>query len=68
MLQDKADQEFENVGRKGFQGREFLDVGMLREVLKLRSKGMPGTDIEKQLGLKSGVVARLGSPGVVDIV
>ena len=53
------------MGRKGFVGREFLDVMTIRQILTLRDeKNVPATEIEKQLGLKQGVVARLGKRGV----
>jgi hypothetical protein len=68
QLQDKADRELDGVGRRGFEGREFVDVHALREALILRRKGMNGRDIEGRLGLKGGVLDRLGGMGVVDAV
>jgi len=68
QLQDQADKEFENVGRKTFQGRQFLDVTMVSQVLMARKKGIPDQEIEKQMGLKSGVVGRLGIKGVVEAI
>ncbi|KAI1392766.1 uncharacterized protein F4822DRAFT_140094 [Hypoxylon trugodes] len=59
-LQDRADIEFENIG----QGREFLDVGTLRQMLIMQAQGSPAGDIERRLRLKSGVVGRLGPRGV----
>ena len=54
------------MGRKGFAGREFLDVVTIRQILSLRDeKNVPALEIEKQLGLKQGVVARLGKRGVM---
>ena len=65
-LAEEAEQEFANIGRKGSGGRQFLDVITIRQILVLRDeKGVPAQEIEKQLGLRNGVVARLGRKGVV---
>jgi len=66
-LAAEAEQEFENTGRKGSEGRQFLDVGTLRQVLVMRGEGRPEGDIEKQLELRRGVVGRLGRVGVVGV-
>ncbi|KAI1766689.1 hypothetical protein GGR53DRAFT_464186 [Hypoxylon sp. FL1150] len=59
-LQEQATLEFEQPGR----GREFLDVGTLKQVLTMQARGLAPADIEKRLRLKSGVVERLGPRGV----
>ncbi|KAI0849637.1 hypothetical protein F5Y00DRAFT_55431 [Daldinia vernicosa] len=59
-LEERATLEFEDVRR----GREFLDVGTLKQALALRERGTPAADIERRLRLKSGVVERLGPRGV----
>ena len=65
-LTDAAEAEFSEMGRRGFQGKEFLDVVLIRQALMMRDeKGMADTEIEKTLGLKNGVVARLGRKGTV---
>lgn len=64
-LQDAADQEFLEAGRRGFAGRQFLDVGILRQILLMRENGQSATEIEKTLDLRAGVVARLGTEGIV---
>ncbi|OTB04500.1 hypothetical protein M426DRAFT_155455 [Hypoxylon sp. CI-4A] len=61
QLQDRAEREFENIG----QGKEFLDVGTLKQILVMQGRGTPAADIEKRLRLKSGVVGRLGPRGVI---
>ncbi|CAK4032063.1 Hypothetical predicted protein [Lecanosticta acicola] len=67
-LQDGADREFLEAGRRGHQGREFLDVYTIRQILTLRDEQRRKTDdIEKALGLKRGVVDRLGASGVVEL-
>jgi len=65
QIQAKADKEFENLGRSGSQGREFLDVATLRNILVLRQHGVSTAEIESRLKLKQGVVARLGPSSVV---
>ncbi|MCJ1351527.1 MAG: hypothetical protein MMC33_001511 [Icmadophila ericetorum] len=65
-LAERAEEEFAATGRKGFAGREFLDVVMIRQVLMLRDeRGMGEEEIERRLGLKLGVVQKLGRKGVV---
>lgn len=64
--QEKAEQEIENVGRAGFAGREMMDAGLVTEALKMRQRGVPIEDIEKRLGLKSGIMAKLGERGVLE--
>ncbi|KAH8646612.1 hypothetical protein BGZ60DRAFT_424366 [Tricladium varicosporioides] len=61
-----AEREFENTGRKGAKGKEFLDVTTLRQVLVMRGKGMSEAQIEETLELGKGVVRRLGGRGVVE--
>ncbi|KAF2402737.1 hypothetical protein EJ06DRAFT_519764 [Trichodelitschia bisporula] len=67
-LQRRADEEMENVGRKGFKGRTFLDAKMIKEVLVLRMKGVEPGEIERRLELREGVVEGLGSGRVVEPV
>ena len=64
-LQDEADSEFAQTGGAADRGREFLDVGTIRNVLVLRAKGMDPAEIESRLRLKPDVVKRLGPAGVV---
>jgi hypothetical protein len=64
-LQERADAEFENAYSGG---REFLDAATLRKMLILQACGVESRDIEARLRLKSGVVARLGPPGVAAAV
>ncbi|EON62576.1 hypothetical protein W97_01800 [Coniosporium apollinis CBS 100218] len=68
-LAQEAEREFDEVARRGrgAQGRQFLDVGLLRHVLMLRDeKGLSGEEIERRLGLRKGIVGRLGAKGVVE--
>ncbi|KAK5000061.1 hypothetical protein LTR66_001008 [Elasticomyces elasticus] len=64
-LQDEAEREFVEAGRRGHEGRQFLDVVTIRQVLMLRDeKRLAAEEIERRLGLRKGVVARLGSKGI----
>lgn len=68
-LQDEADLEFREAGKRGHAGRQFLDVSMIRQILIQRDeKGFSAAQIEKGMGLKAGVVERLGPRGVVGLV
>ncbi|KAA6407461.1 MAG: hypothetical protein FRX48_08704 [Lasallia pustulata] len=65
-LAQEAEEEFSRVGRKGHTERRFLDVATIRQVLMLRDeKGVEGGEIERRLGLRRGVVGKLGAKGVV---
>jgi hypothetical protein len=67
-LAEEAEREFASLGRRGGEGRSFLDVVTLRQVLVLRDeKGLKGGEIERMLGLRSGVVGQLGRRGVVGL-
>jgi hypothetical protein len=67
-LQDEAEREFMEAGRRGHDGRQFLDVFTIRQILTLRDeRGRSSGEIEKTLGLKRGVVERLGMQGVVQL-
>ncbi|KAH7048393.1 hypothetical protein B0J12DRAFT_113959 [Macrophomina phaseolina] len=68
-LAAEAEQEFANLGRKGAAGRTFLDVVELRKVLVLRDqRGKAEGEIERQLGLRQGVVGRLGPKGALEVI
>jgi hypothetical protein len=67
-LAEAAEHEFAQTGKANATGREFLDVMTLRQILALRDeKGVSALEIENSLGLKSGVVERLGGSGVVGV-
>ena len=62
---DRLAQDYErevvDAGKRGHEGREFLDVVTIRQVLAFRDgKGMEAGEIERRMGLKAGVVGRLG--------
>ncbi|TGO26746.1 hypothetical protein BPAE_0054g00540 [Botrytis paeoniae] len=59
-IAEEAERDFEKIGRKGFQGRKYLDVATIRTVLVYRSEGMPDSEIEERLELRRGIVKSLG--------
>ncbi|KAL9583066.1 MAG: hypothetical protein Q9212_002925 [Teloschistes hypoglaucus] len=64
-LAREAEADFSRIRDQG-QGRKFLDVVKIREVLMMRDeKRIPEAEIEKRLGLSKGMVGRLGKRGVV---
>ncbi|KAK3942780.1 hypothetical protein QBC46DRAFT_283427 [Diplogelasinospora grovesii] len=66
QLQEKADEEFNNMGTSADRGKEFLSVATIRDILVLRERGESASAIESRLRLKRGVVARLGPQGLVE--
>ena len=67
-LQDEADKEYLEAGRRGHSGRQFLDIFTIRQILTRRDERRESeSKIEKALGLKQGVVERLGNVGVVEL-
>ena len=68
-LQAKAEVE-ERAGRgPSAKGREFLDGFEMRQVLTMRDlQGKSAGEIERKMGLKEGVVGRLGAKGVLGLV
>ncbi|RDL38802.1 Uncharacterized protein BP5553_03142 [Venustampulla echinocandica] len=66
-LAEEAEREFEEIGKRGAKGRQFVDVFTLKQVLVMRERGMMNEQIERTLELKEGVVGRLGRRGVVGV-
>ena len=65
-LQQQAEAQFAKSSRTDGGDRTFLDVSTIRQILVMRDEmGMEGKDIEKNLGLKGGLVKTLGRKGVV---
>lgn len=66
-IQRAAEAEF--AGTLEAQGEEyqrsFLDVVTLRRVLVLRDRGVSERQIEREMGLREGLVGRLGRREVV---
>jgi len=68
-LAEEAEREFAAMGRASAreQGRQFLDAVTIRQVLVQRERGRGGKEIEREMGLRAGVVGRLGRRGVVGV-
>ncbi len=65
-IQHAAEDELGRMGR-GLKDREFLDVVIIRQILMLRDKqNMADGEIEQRLGLKSGLVKKLGVRGMIE--
>lgn len=65
-LTEAAERESEHFGHAGHPGRSFLDALTIQQVLTMRDKqGMRRGDIERFLGLKKGVLERLGKDEIV---
>ncbi|KAJ5748773.1 uncharacterized protein N7511_010469 [Penicillium nucicola] len=65
-LNKLAEEETESYGVAGHPGRQFLDALTIQQILTMRDKqGIPRRQIEKFLGLKTGVVDRLGKDSIV---
>ncbi|KAF3480883.1 uncharacterized protein GIQ15_06230 [Arthroderma uncinatum] len=62
----EAEADFESLGRRDHMGRRFVDVVSLKQILSMRDEqGVSEDVIEKQFGLRKGVLATLGPKGVV---
>ncbi|KAI9716193.1 MAG: hypothetical protein M1828_000419 [Chrysothrix sp. TS-e1954] len=67
-IQEAADRERAQVGKKGFEGRTLIEISTVRKVLVMRDEqGMEESQIEAQLGLRKGFVKTLGAKGVVEV-
>lgn len=66
-IADQAEDELRDVGRRGFQGRTYVDAGVITLALMRRAKGEPDARIEQGLGIKKGRLSVLGR-GKVDAV
>lgn len=67
-MQDEAERELENFGKREFEGRKFLDAGSIRDALTLRDAGVESEEIERRIGMKRGSLQKLGSKGIVENV
>jgi hypothetical protein len=66
-IQDEADQELANIGRKGFAGRKYVDASVIQLALMRKARGEPDARIEDALTIKKGRLGVLGT-GVVGTV
>ncbi|KAE9580208.1 hypothetical protein CGCF415_v007070 [Colletotrichum fructicola] len=63
-LQQRAEEEFESMGRSGNDGRTLLDLNTIVQMHLMREKGHSSAQIEERLNLKKGIVEKLGRPGI----
>ncbi|KAM5434397.1 hypothetical protein McanMca71_007999 [Microsporum canis] len=62
----EAEADMESLGRRNHEGRRFVDVVSLKQIISMRDEqGVSEDMIEKQFGLKKGVLGALGPKGVV---
>lgn len=66
-IQEEAERELENVGRRGFGGRKYVDVGILQMALMRKKRGESDQKTEQALGIKRGRLGVLGK-GIVESV
>lgn len=64
-LQRQADADFNALGSTHSGGRHFLDMRHLLDAIRMRESGASLPDIERHLGLGTGLLEKLGKPGVI---
>ncbi|TKX20168.1 hypothetical protein C1H76_7669 [Elsinoe australis] len=67
-IAEEAEREIGEMGRRGFEGRRFLDVGTIRQALSLRERGLGQEKVEGMLEVKKGTLDMLGRRGLVGAV
>ncbi|KAH6620275.1 hypothetical protein C7974DRAFT_415488 [Boeremia exigua] len=60
-IADEAEDEISNVGRRGFEGRKYVDAGVIQLALMRQARGEPAERIENALGIKKGRLSVLGA-------
>lgn len=66
-IQDEAEHELEQIGRKGFQGRKYLDAATIQLAMMRKKRGESDARVEEAYNIKKGRLAVLGK-GYVDTV
>ncbi|KAF2500998.1 hypothetical protein BU16DRAFT_612984 [Lophium mytilinum] len=66
-LQQLAEDELSQTGRRGFEGRSFVDVTAVRQAMMLVQRGDTQSKAEETVGLKKGRLGALGR-GIVEAV
>ncbi|KAG8624942.1 hypothetical protein KVT40_006693 [Elsinoe batatas] len=64
----EAEREAGEMGRRGYEGRRFMDLGTIRQALSLRERGVGEEKVESMLELRRGTLGVLGRKGVVGVV
>ena len=66
-IQDEAERELENVGRRGFEGRKYVDAGLIQLAMMRKKRGESDAKAEEALGIKRGRLEVLGK-GIVESI
>jgi hypothetical protein len=66
-IQNDAERELEQVGRRGFEGRKYVDSGIINLALMRRKRGENDAKIEEAYEIKKGRLNALGK-GIVEAV
>ena len=66
-IQEAAEEESNNRGRRGFAGRTYVDAGAIQLALMRKAHGENDSRIEEALSIKKGRLGVLGK-GIVDSV
>ncbi len=64
-LQQQAEAEFEGMGHTFGEGRRFIDMRTFLSAMQLRELGATNSHIEQKLGLSTGLLNKLGNPGLL---
>ncbi|KAF9876965.1 hypothetical protein CkaCkLH20_05811 [Colletotrichum karsti] len=67
ILQQRADEEFEGLGRSGSEGRSLLDLNTIVQMHLMRDKGHSPAEIEERLNLRKGLLEKLGRRGITSV-
>ncbi|KAF2453863.1 hypothetical protein BDY21DRAFT_374404 [Lineolata rhizophorae] len=59
-LEGEKEREEDGAGREGFEGRGLVDALVVGRAVRLREEGVGDVEVEGLLGLRRGVVGRLG--------
>ncbi|RCI11897.1 hypothetical protein L249_4202 [Ophiocordyceps polyrhachis-furcata BCC 54312] len=62
----RANDESGDVGLVQVRGRQFVHLGFILDALQMRSGGTSNSIIEERLGLRTGIMAKLGPRGLFD--
>lgn len=64
-LRSQAEAELHDLGSAHAKGRRFADMRHLLDAIRMRDSGASLREVERNLGLRAGILERLGKPGVV---
>ena len=64
-LQQRAEEDFEAMGRASSTGRQFIDMRTMIDALQLLDRGLSRAQVEKQLKLRPSVLNQLGRSGII---